>query len=95
MARIETINESATAKIKAIAATKFKGVANRPTSNNMNECALIAAKLAWKNKMDYYVIPAHSGMVISPRDDAAATYKAFGQGVRLTAAGELFTNPLV
>ncbi len=93
--RVEKLNESASAKIKAIAATKFKGVRSRPTDNSMNACALVAAKLAHKHGMDHYVIPAHGGMVISPRADAAASYNDFGYGIRVTAAGDLFTNPLV
>lgn len=94
MARIETLNAAATAKIAAIAATKFKGVRNRPANNSMNECALVAAKLAWKHGCDYFVIPAAYGMAISPAKDAENTYRDFGHGVRLTAKGELFANPL-
>lgn len=93
MAYIETKLESATAKIATLRATKFKGVPKRPKANTMNACALSAARLAFESGLDYYVLPTFGGITISPNADAKATYN-IGQGLRITAAGEIYNMKL-
>lgn len=83
------LDERVTAQIATLRAAKWKGVSTRPQT--FGAAAATAAKLAHKEKRDYYVIPTGLGAKYGTGEELAASY-SLGQGILITATGEVYSN---